>query len=497
MASLRGTGTNVLLLLSVQNCIGMLIRGSQEVPVNSTIFLGKFCFSFNPSDDWTHDRSIPDGVAASGRLELDLDISSGNLGRQSLSVLLFDDEAHSFPGPSGQWDALSCKERMKHAKDVIPVRASQRKLSISVREKLRPRWWYVALADCSGLAGGVISVEYEMRAQNTLYRGWQVEFSSDRRWALPVLLVMCVFYLGLSAVQQRVNLALAALSADCAGSKAAHPFARILLAGVVLELTACSLEALYNGLYAVDGYGVPALHVLSLLLSSCSNFVLASLLLLVSQGKCVSYRMVAADGHRMLKLLGPFFVACFLLELWGDFAASRTYSTDYAYATKCGFLIILVDLGLFTTYVQNTRKTMSLEGGRAHTLFYRTWGVVYSSWFLALPFSALLSKVILAPYIWYIVSLCIMKCITALVYLALVVALWPENSRTSFKFVVSPPEWMMETCPSPPSRSEEVVWPSDTPLPKPQWITRPADLPNLLGKAYYAMDAEKPMRSQR
>lgn len=448
-------------------------------------------------DDWRRDHgklAYNQSISESGRLEMDLKVHHISP-HQSIHVLLFDDEAHSFPGPSGQWDALSCKERMQHAKDVFAL-TGERRIHVNLREKLRPRWWYVALVDCSGL--GVTSVDYELHATNTLYASWQAEFSSDKRWALPLCLFMCVFYLILGAMQRRVNVALASLSSDCAGSKAAHPFARILFAGVILELTACSLEALYNVLYARDGHGVPALHAMALLVSSCSNFVLASLLLLVSQGKCISYKMVAADGLRMLKLLGPFFVACLFLELWGDFAASRTYSTDYAYTTRCGFLIILVDLGLFGQYVRNTQRTMSFEGGRAHTLFYRTWGVIYSSWFLALPFSALLSKLVLAPYIWYIVSLCVTKCLTAFVYLALVIALWPENTRTSFKFVVSTPEWMMETCPSPPSRSEEVEWPSIIDMPKKQWIMQPADLPNLLSKQPFAVDAAdtlKPLRS--
>ena len=122
---------------------------------------------------------------------------------QAVHLLLFDDEAHSYPGPSGQWDSLSCHERIRHAKNSYRLVAGEGNFQIRVREKLRPRLWYVALADCSG--SGLQSVEYEVHATNKLY-GWAAEFSTDRRFALTTFVILCVILLCLAAAQVRANL---------------------------------------------------------------------------------------------------------------------------------------------------------------------------------------------------------------------------------------------------------------------------------------------------
>jgi len=172
---------------------------------------------------------------------------------------------------------------------------------------------------------------------------------------------------------------------------------------------------------------------LAQLLGVSSNFLLASLLLLVSQGKCVSYIMVASDAWRMLRLLGPFSFSCFSLELWAEYSLSRNYTTDYVYTTPCGWAVICVDLFLLGIYLRNLRETYLAERGHEDGVFYRTWGLVYGVWFLALPIMAVLAQAVLAPYAWFIVSVGVKKGATALVYAALVVGLWPGNARTYFR----------------------------------------------------------------
>lgn len=457
-----------MLLSLPQACVGMFTKGRSAVPANSTMFLSKFAFSFQPLADYekVNPAAYEPNRHLVGTVDITVTVPAFEAG-QAVHILLFDDEARSYPGSSGEWDSLPCEERIKHARKDILLNSSSRSYTIPIRGKIRPRWWYVALADCSGL--GLKSVEYEIRTTNSFY-GWAKEFSSDKRLALPVFLLLSMTFSCLAAAQLRANAVLADRSrADDAGSKAAHPFARILVAGILLELTACILEALHNSIYVYNGSGSSTMHASSLLLSVCSNFILASLLLLVSEGKCVSYRMVVADAHRMCKILAPFLTSCLILELWGDFASSRTYSTDYAYTTRCGWTIIMVDLGLLVKYVQNLRATLSLDRGQADKKFYRTWGTAYGAWFLALPISALLSQAVLAPYAWYIVSLCVTKSVTAAVYGALVFALWPENTKSYFKMILASPEEMMETCPSPPSYGEVASFPTDESL-----------LPNLL-----------------
>ncbi|CAE7199044.1 unnamed protein product [Symbiodinium sp. CCMP2592] len=432
---------------------------------------------------------------------------------QEVYLLLLDDEAESYPGPSGDWNFLTCAERRKRAKNSWLIAGGHLRIRTLVREKIRPRWWFVALADCSGQ--GFRNVQYEVHAQNILY-GWASEFSTDRRYALHAFVAFSVIFAAFMMVQTRANVILASRQhEDSARSKAAHPFARILLSGICVELVACLFEIFHLMLFASNGRGSPMLHAFSLLATTSSNFILVSLLLLVSQGKCVTYKMIPKDAWRIFTILGPFLLSCLLLELWGDFATSRTYSSDYVYTTPCGCAVIAVDLALLAFYGFNVRTTLSQESGRADSYFYRRWGVAFGCWFGALPFSAALSKILLAPttngwktfcprpyqakivslgYVWYIVSLSITKGSNALVYGALVVALWPENRRTHFKMISASPEELLENCPSPGGSAREHEVSEFLPGAK-LWLNA-RDLPNLLCQKFVQDDTFHLSKSQ-
>jgi len=238
-------------------------------------------------------------------------------------------------------------------------------------------------------------------------------------------------------------------NADDASSKAAHPFARTLLAGLLLGLAASVLAVAHFAIYARHGTAGAVTHVASKLLFVSSDFVLASLLLLVSQGKCISYVMVAADAWRMLRLLGPFLIPCFFLELWADYSVSRMFSVDYVYTTPCGWALILADVLLLGVYAANLRRTHAVEYDRGNAVFYRTCGIAYGGWFLALPLTAVLSQAVLAPYAWFVVSLAVTRASTLCAYAALVLGLWPGNARTYFKLFVAA-ESVLEDCVTPP-----------------------------------------------
>jgi len=237
---------------------------------------------------------------------------------------------------------------MKHTKITVPLTrdaATERgqEVRIGVLEKIRPRWWYIAIADCSNTD---LAIKYEFHAVNDPY-GWAQEFSTDRRFELYVFVILLIIYVGLAVAQRHVNACLTKLGgADSASSKAAHPFARMLFAGILLGLGAAIVSVFHSSLYASNGYGSFVAYVVAKLLSVSSNFVLASLLLLVSEGKCISYVMVVGDAWRMCRLLAPFLCACVTLELWGDFSNSRNYTTDYVYATPFGWAVVLVELCL-------------------------------------------------------------------------------------------------------------------------------------------------------
>eukprot|EP00933_Yihiella_yeosuensis_P083663 TRINITY_DN97919_c0_g1_i1.p1 TRINITY_DN97919_c0_g1~~TRINITY_DN97919_c0_g1_i1.p1 ORF type:complete len:485 (-),score=28.07 TRINITY_DN97919_c0_g1_i1:364-1818(-) len=437
----------ILLILMLQSGVAMYTLGTIDVPGNGTLFLAKFCFTFDP-DDKAPDPHLDPHRPSPGILEVKTELLSNHQGEAH--ILLFDDEAESYPSPTG-WNAMTCEERLRHAKNKYPLRNPYTSLRISIREKLRPRYWYVALADCSGSG---VKVNYEIRARNPPY-GWLAHFPSDKRLAPPIFLVMMLVFACLACLQMRSNHVLAQLRVDDSTmGKAAHPFARLLALGITLQFSSCVCALIHNWAYSADGEGIFIVYVLSLVLERCSSFVLISMLLLVAQGKCVSYVMVRADVRRMFWFLGPFLLSTVCLEIWGDYATSRRYTTDYIYTTPFGWAIIAVKLVLLGVYSKDLQKTLLQEGDRADGQFYRTWGLAYASWFVALPMVAFLAQVVLAPYVSYTVSLVVTQSYAAIVYGALVFSLWPENTKTHFKYIKARPEDYIEDCMTPPHRRE-------------------------------------------
>jgi len=466
-------GLSCAAALLTQPCCAMLAQGSVHVPANGASLISKFCFTFN--------SSMPEKAAGSmvGQVEVTVWAPTLPPGRH-IDLLLLDDEPHSYPSSSSVWNHSTCVARAAHAKTVRALNheevtsAAGQVLRVKVRERLHPRWWYIALSDCSNAS---LAARFKVHAENSEY-GWASEFSADKGFVLFLFVPLAVLYACLAALQLYANSVLAGLAgSDDASSKAAHPFARILLAGIALGLGAATLSVLHWALFAYRGTAHAATHVAAQFLYVSSEFLLISLLLLVSQGKCISYIMVAADGWRMIRLLGPFLISCFLLELWGDYSLSRKFSVDYVYTTPCGWALILVDLVLLGVYVKNLRNTYAMEHDRADAHFYRTWGVAYGIWFLALPVTAVLSQAVLAPYVWYIVSLAVTKTATALVYAALLLGLWPGNTRTYFKLCTSM-ENVLEDCVTPKSAREPNAAPQDR--------FGGAGQPTLLGSAEHA-----------
>mmetsp|Transcript_51969 Transcript_51969/g.155187 ORF Transcript_51969/g.155187 Transcript_51969/m.155187 type:complete len:198 (+) Transcript_51969:1-594(+) len=127
------------------------------------------------------------------------------------------------------------------------------------------------------------------------------------------------------------------------------------------------------------------------------------------------------------------------------------FSVDYVYTTPCGWALILADVLLLSVYAVNLRRTYAVERDRGDAVFYRTRGVVYGAWFLALPLAAVLSQAVLAPYAWFVVSLAVTRASTLCAYAALVLGLWPGNTRTHFKLFMAK-ESVLEDCVTPPSR---------------------------------------------
>jgi len=398
------------------SCDAAIMRGTEWVPANGTVFLAKFCFDYDLNR-----------TAGQFNITLRSPLSDSHVHESKLTLVLFDDQAESYPKETSIWHRLPCNMKLKHARSKWSIPSSALSSPegfskhVGMTEKLRPRWWYVAVADCSGTA---LKLEYSVHLWNPLH-GWQKELSVDHYGVPYLCFLFLAAYGAVAALQLRAN------AISQASGKALHPLVRVLTAGVCSGACAMLLLGVHYDCYANDGRGYPTMYFVGKVFQAITKFVLMSIFLLVAQGRCISRALDNDDLWQLFKVLGPFLLFCLALELWGEYAESRRYTTDFVYSTRFGEGLVLIDLGLLAVYTVNLQGSYVTERSPLKRFFYRAWGSLYGAWFFVLPASVLLAKA-LSPWVRFKVVMAVSNCAHVSAYAALVVGLWPARRRSYF-----------------------------------------------------------------
>lgn len=387
-------------------------HGQIQVPANNAVFVAKFCFDFD--------------VNANNTGELDFVINRvlpGNVGH--LKVLLLDDQQNSYPSTNNKWPGMQCddsrlsiisKASLDVEVDKLPV---DNRLHTFIIERLRPRYWFLAVLDCSGVEQ---TVEYDLHMVN-LEQGWMKEISMDRCGLFPLALFLGIY---LSTALLQVH---AIFSNSSAQTK--HPLRLLLTFGICAALWGVAFYTFDTIWYAVSGEDTFLLYVSSKLFKVWSKFTLMLILILLSRGKCISSTLELEDIVKGAILVMPFLVLCLSLELWGEYDASRNYTTEGVYQTGSGAVLIFADMILLLYYVNNLRISHRAEKDEEKRAFYRTWGTVYSSAFLSLPAAAIVAHEV-SPHVRVAVMLVFNNSIHAALLILLVAGLWPERTQPVF-----------------------------------------------------------------
>ncbi|CAE7257584.1 Tmem145 [Symbiodinium natans] len=391
-------------------------RGSIEVPAGGAVFLAKFCF------DWRPDASSTNAV---GKIEATLHSSKPAEGL--MKFVLFDDEAKSYPDASdAALRAFGCEsERLKRAARWTQVINASELVSgktpfADIYEKIRPRWWYAAIVDCSGHPR---TIDYNVHMTNVKL-GFLAEFSFDRVGLVGVYIFMGA-YSFLAACQ------LMALLKRSTSAKTQHPI-RLMLGICVGAAAVGTLCVLLNTLwYAYHGEDQDNLYMAAKLLKAGSKYTLLAILLLLARGRCISVPLHVRDLLQEARILVPLYIASVTLEVWGEFAQSRTYTTDSVYRTYIGDVIICIDILILALYLRNLCRSWSAETDTPKRIFYRTWGLTYSGAFLLLPISVVISQCV-APWVRSEVIFFVSNTTHCFFLGLLIIGLWPDYAQPAF-----------------------------------------------------------------
>eukprot|EP00439_Symbiodinium_sp_Y106_P086583 s1324_g34.t1 len=389
-------------------------RGSIEVSPGGVVFLAKFCFDFAPDASSTN---------AVGKIEATLHSSSPADGL--IKFVLFDDEAKSYPDSSSLGGFGCDSDRLKRAARWTQVinatdLTSGKTPFADIYEKIRPRWWYAAIVDCSGHPR---TIDYNVHMTN-VKAGFLAEFSIDRVGPKGMCLFMAVYSI-LAGCQ------LMALLKRSTSAKTQHPI-RLMLGLCVGAAAAGTLCVLLNiSWYAYHGEDQNNLYMAGKLLKAGSKYILLAILLLLARGRCISVPLYGRDVMQEARILAPLYIASVSLEVWGEFAQSRTYTTDSVYRTYMGDIIICIDIVLLALYLRNLFQSWGAEPDAPKRVFYRTWGLTYAGAFLLLPISVLTSQCV-APWVRSEVIFFVSNTTHCAFLALLIIGLWPDYTQPAF-----------------------------------------------------------------
>eukprot|EP00927_Polykrikos_kofoidii_P070961 TRINITY_DN67312_c0_g1_i1.p1 TRINITY_DN67312_c0_g1~~TRINITY_DN67312_c0_g1_i1.p1 ORF type:complete len:483 (-),score=68.38 TRINITY_DN67312_c0_g1_i1:328-1713(-) len=403
---------------------GLVTSGSAAVPPNGVIFLTKFCFDYKKEEHGVA------GVFNVTVVAVDSGVTKAKTLTDGLHLVLFDDQAVSYPEASEAWSKLPCAEKLKHARRDMPLPANFADLSggfhtkILVNEHLRPRWWFVAIADCSGQP---ITVAYNVHMWNLL-RGWQQEFSMDHSGVYYVSVVFLVVFLFQFVFQ-------AWATRRSHSEEERYPLTLLVLWSTLFSQFSMLCFALHWHFFAKDGRGSFVLHLGGQFTRTCARFISMAILMLIAQGNFISRGLTSLVIYKTVGLLGPLAVLSFGLEAWADMATSRTYTTDFVYDLPLGRVLLFMNLTLVCLYARHVNYSFNRELNPQKREFYRMYGTAYGFWFLAMPITVIISMSV-APWVRYRVDL-VNSCLAqACLNLSFIIGLWPDRQDSHLQRVM-------------------------------------------------------------
>jgi len=285
-------------------------------------------------------------------------------------------------------------------------------------QRLRPRWWYVTALDCSGIAR---TIDYSLHMTNP-NQGWQKEFSMDHCGLVSLIFVLGIF-VALAFAQQH------AITRQTESAR--HPLRLILFTAIAAACFGMLAQVFNAAWFARHGQSQAFLYLAGKFFKVFSKCLLASILVLLSQGICISEPLRGKHLLKVSKLLAPFFGACLVLELWGEYAQSRAYTTGFIYCTWFGGALVLADVCFLVFYLKNVHDSCLAESEMDKRRFYQFWGLLYSCAFMVLPFATFLASVI-RPWVRDETIFLMTNGVHAALLTSLVVGLWPEKAHTFF-----------------------------------------------------------------
>ncbi|XP_043285175.1 transmembrane protein 145-like [Venturia canescens] len=373
----------VAYVLSERYVDGKILQG-QLVTQNNWAFLARFCF-----------------LSEKGKFRFDFRIAGDIHEESRVNLLLYFDAANQWPSiyPSNR----SCEEKTSILSpeygQIVPLFMSDvtqqfsgcvpkselengtKARCTSYREfkSSRPRWWFIALADCSSRLG--LNVTYWISLTNASPESfWRHHFSADEFYILPELIaVECVYVILLAcSIYTAIQLKLRRLL---------HSSYKIFMLSLICQLIGVSCEIYSMVCLGLTGIEAKRSSVIGGILESYSETLYTVLMLLLALGYTVTKSELT---RRQIFWLFIFITTSVIFQLSMFVYESQVFDPGlvlYIYESPPGYALLMLKLSAWLVFVSCCYRT-----SRKTTTKYRFYASLLSlgsAWFLFHPIMVL------------------------------------------------------------------------------------------------------------
>eukprot|EP00999_Lentomonas_sp_LEN2_P002733 NODE_605_length_1331_cov_1.836379_g566_i0.p1 GENE.NODE_605_length_1331_cov_1.836379_g566_i0~~NODE_605_length_1331_cov_1.836379_g566_i0.p1 ORF type:complete len:442 (+),score=65.70 NODE_605_length_1331_cov_1.836379_g566_i0:63-1328(+) len=252
-------------------------------------------------------------------------------------------------------------------------------------------------------------------------------FSIDEYGILTIYAVYFVAYIFLIFVHSYGLMVLAR-------SAPIHPIYYIFTASLAFDMVNILFNMIDQAIYSNNGVGSPGMGGFGDFCEMVSHVIFLALLLLIANGWTIS--TVDIRRRNVLFVFLGLYTLLYLIVFIVWKAGTDPASTKNEFQSVAGGFLLAFQLISFFYFLYCLRLTYREESVIEKLMFYKTFGIVFSLWFVALPFTVMIiagvnstsrDKVVVAMLSTInFLSLCIMAGL-----------LWPSRSYKYFK--VAPP----------------------------------------------------------
>ncbi|XP_022666333.1 transmembrane protein 145-like [Varroa jacobsoni] len=296
----------------------------------------------------------------------------------------------------------------------------------------RPRWWYIATANCRKRANKKANytglyLRYRLDALNDADRWWFMHFSADQFYILQFDIAFLVIYVILCGLASYTAYKLSSRNL-------LHKTYKLYLISLGFQLAHLIMIIGYYYIIADSGVDYSGIKLIANIFTTVSTLSLQLMLLLIGKGYTVTRaRLKARTTIKIHGLMASYAVLYVSLLMYEQCVFDPGYVL-YLYESPAGYAIVVLRLLSWGWFVYAVVFTLYRYPEKLS--FYTQLVVIYTTWFVSMPALVLIATFAIPNWIREKSVSFVEELIMAFAHIAFLHMVWPSRTNDHFPFHV-------------------------------------------------------------